>query len=94
MPLDAFKKETAAPNKDLTEEKIRALFEIAIMEEMDEIFKESNLTEDNTTMIRAMVKNSIRTLIGHVRDGVISTPEFCGMQRAIFRAAIELVHNT
>lgn len=93
MALDAFKK-TAAPNKDLTEEKIRALFEIAIMEEMDEIFEDSDLTDDNTMMIRAMAKNSIRTLIGHVRDGVISTAEFCEMQRAIFRAAIELIHNT
>ena len=91
MALEAISK--AAPKRDLTEEKIRALFEIAIMEEMDGIFKESDLTDDNTLMIRQMAKNSIRTLIGHVRDGVISTAEFCDMQRAIFRASIELVHN-
>lgn len=86
---------TAAPKPTtLTNEKVKALFEIAIMEEMGEIFKESELTGADTDMIRAMAKNSIRTLIGHVRDGVISTAEFCEMQRAIFRAVIELVHNT
>lgn len=84
---------TPAPNsKNLTDEKVKALFEIAIMEEMEDVFKGgSPLSEDDISMIRTMTNNSIRILIGHVTDGVISVSEFCEMQRAIFRTVLSLV---
>ena len=84
---------TSAPNpKNLTDEKVKALFEIAIMEEMEDVFKGgSPLSEDDISMIRTIVKNRIRTLIQHVTEGVISVSEFCEMQRAIFRIVIQLV---
>ena len=83
----------APKEKNLTDEKVKALFEISIMEEMREIFKESDLSEDDTAMLNKMAQNSIRTLIGHVYDGAISSHEFCEMQRALFRTFIQLVHN-
>ena len=85
---------TPAPNpKNLTDEKVKALFEIAIMKEMEGIFKESELSDDDTSMLRHMAQNSIQTVVGHVYDGAISSSEFCTMQRALFRMFIQLVHN-
>lgn len=84
---------SAPKEKNLTDEKVKALFEISIMEEMREIFKESDLSEDDTVMLNKMAQNSVRTLIGHVYDGDIGSSEFCEMQRALFRTFIALLHN-
>lgn len=94
MPLEKTRTTLSAKTtNDLNEEKTRALFEIAIMKEMEDIFKESELSDEDTSMILTMAKNSIRTLITHVRDGVISTGEFCEMQRCVFRATVDMLHN-
>lgn len=97
MPLEAIRagmpaKRTTSPS-DLLNEKVRALLSIAIMKETNDIFSDSDLSDDNTTMIYKMTDNAVRILVDHVMDGVISSSEFCEMQRAIFRQATELVHN-
>lgn len=59
MPLEAIRagmpaKRTTSPS-DLLNEKVRALLSIAIMKETNDIFSDSDLSDDDTTMIYKML---------------------------------------
>lgn len=84
---------TAKTTRDLADEKIKALIGIVATEELEDIFKESELSSDDTSMVRHLAVKSIERLVQHVYDGVISTAEFCNMQRQIFRTFTRLVHD-
>ena len=84
---------TAKTTRDLADEKTKALIGIVATEELEDIFKESELSSDDTVMLRHLAVKSIERLVQHVYDGAISSGEFCEMQRQIFRTFTMMVHN-
>lgn len=89
----SLKREVVMPTRDLADEKVKALIGIIATEELEDIFKESELSSDDTSMIRHLAVKSIERLVQHVYDGAISSGEFCHMQRQIFRVFTMMVHN-
>lgn len=85
--------EIQKPTRDLTEEKVKALISLVASEELEDIFKESELSTDDTAAIHHLAEKSIDRLVQHVYDGAISTAEFCNMQRQLFRVFGMMVHN-
>lgn len=90
MPLE---KIPVRPTRNLADEKTKALIGIVAAEELEDIFKESELSSDDTVMLRHLAVRSIERLVQHVYDGAISSGEFCEMQRQIFRTFTMMVHN-
>lgn len=90
MPLE---KTPVRPTRNLADEKTKALIGIVATEELEDIFKESELSSDDTIMLRHLAVRSIERLVQHVYDGAISSGEFCEMQRQIFRTFTMMVHN-